>query len=306
MPSKRPRLLFLILILFGRFPAAIWAAAPQISPKPERSDEDILRRGTSSSWSDVTNQDVHYNGSPLERDNLQNHDQWTQNPFSSDFWSWLFGNSNATSTPAQISAPNGSSTFWSDFWSATIVALQYGVWIVASVVLIAALAWLIKNQEVMMLLLRRNRNQNGFEDVAAQQAKYSDLPVELEKGLVGLKAQAALLRAQGDYSRAIIYLFSYLLVELDSAQCIALARGKTNYRYLRELSQQPLLESRLRRVISLFEETYFGGKPVQPAQFETVWEDLPAFESAIRNAQGLHQRRDGELASKGPLVGATS
>ena len=306
MPSKRPLMVFVIFMSLGRFLAVIWAADPQNFPKPERSDEDILRRGTSSSWSDVTKQDVHYNGSPLERDNMENHDQWTQNPFSSDFWSWLFGNSNATSTPTQISAPNGSSTFWSDFWIATIVALQYGAWIVASVVLIAALAWLIKNQEVMMLLLRRNRNQNGFEDVAAQQAKYSDLPVELEKGLVGLKAQAELLRAQGDYSRAIIYLFSYLLVELDSAQWITLAKGKTNYRYLRELSQQPLLESRLRRVISLFEETYFGGKPVQPSQFETLWEDLPAFELAIRNAQGLHQRRDGELASKGPLVGATS
>jgi hypothetical protein len=33
---------------------------------------------------------------------------------------------------------------------------------------------------------------------------------------------------------------------------------------------------------------------------------LPAFEVAIRNAQGLHQRRDGESASKGPLVGAIS
>jgi hypothetical protein len=95
-------------------------------------------------------------------------------------------------------------------------------------------------------------------------------------------------------------------VELDSAQCIALAKGKTNYRYLRELSQQPLLETRLRRVISLFEETYFGRKPIQQSQFEAVWEDLPAFEVAIRNAAAQQHSRDGELASKGPMVGATS
>ena len=52
---------------------------------------------------------------------------------------------------------------------------------------------------------------------------------------------------QGNYSEAIIYLFSYELVELDRGSRIQLAKGKTNRQYLRELKDAAPSARRLER-----------------------------------------------------------
>ena len=303
MRGKIPLLVFWVLLPLGCLPAIAQALG-----QPVRSDEDILRRGTNSSWSDIAKQDVQYNAPPLARDNMQNHDQWTHNPGDGDFWSWLFRSNPRTNTGPQSTNTATKPQFWDDFWFVLVTAIRYTVWFLLALIVITAVAWTLKNQE-MFLRIPRNRKPQDYEDIAAQRAKYSDLPVELEQGLVGLKAHAASLRAQGQYSRAIVYLFSYLLVELDSARCISLAKGKTNYRYLRELARAPTLEPRFRRVIVLFEEAYFGSKTISQSQFDEVWQDLPDFETAIKNSVGLDQhseedRNSKDLASKGPLAGA--
>jgi hypothetical protein len=167
--------------------------------------------------------------------------------------------------------------------------------------LVAGFIWLLKSQELFWVL-RKNRRLDQAEDLQAQQAKYSDLPVELERGVLGLKAQAAALRDQGDYSKAIIYLFSYLLVELDTARCIVLSKGKTNYRYLRELARNQDLQTRLERVVLLFEECYFGRRRITKQQFDAVWDDLPSFEEEIKRAANLID--DPSASADTRLVGA--
>ena len=61
-----------------------------------------------------------------------------------------------------------------------------------------------------------------------------------------------------NYDEAIIFLFSYELVELDRRSLIRLAVGKTNRQYLRELGARTALASLLGQTMVAFEDVYFG------------------------------------------------
>ena len=267
--------------------AFFWLAwnTPSAYPQIGRlNDQDVLQRGTNSQWVDVQEQEVQFEATPLSRDNLVSRDGWTQNESSNSFWSWLFGNNSTRSRNTTSSTTNSTSTSWDDFWEAASKFFSYLLWIALAIGALWLIIWLSKNQELAVWFNRRKKRTHQTEDVLAQQARYSDLPVEIEKGLLGLRAQAAEYRDQGDYSRAIVFLFSYLLVELDQAQLIALAKGKTNYRYLRELNGHRDLQSRLRDVVSLFEAAYFGRRTLTKEQFDTVWLDLAKVEESIKNS----------------------
>jgi hypothetical protein len=306
-------LLYLVFwIVCATYPTAAEAqsselqyAAVQNQPTQvrNRSDVDILRRGTNSTWADVNRQDVQYGASPLKRDNVLKRDIWTTYESDGSFWSWLFGDGTRPTRTTQTNPGGLNSTFWPDFLELIFAMLRFGLWLLLAILLIGAAVWVSKKKD-FHFFFRRNRKLQEGEDVAKQLAKYSDLPVELEQAVGGLRAQAAALRDQRDYSKAIVYLFSYLLVELDSASCIGLAKGKTNYRYLRELASFPSLQLRLRRVITLFEEAYFGRKTITKEQFDTVWEDLPAFEAAIKVAENQPIGSVQSAASDRPLIGA--
>lgn len=278
--------------------AFLWLVwnAPSAFPQIGRlNDQDVLQRGTNSQWVDVQEQDVQFGASPLSRDNLVSRNGWTQNESSNSFWSWLFGNNSTRSPNNGIATTNTNSTSWADFWWVISRIFSFLLWTTLAIVALWCFVWLLKNQELAVWFNRRKKTTRNTEDILAQQAKYSDLPVEIEKGMLGLRAQAAEYRDQGDYSRAIVFLFSYLLVELDQAQLIALAKGKTNYRYLRELNPHRHLQSRLRDVVSLFEAAYFGRRTLTKEQFDTVWLDLAKVEETIKNSP--HRENQ-------PLVGA--
>lgn len=262
-----------------------------------------LKRGTDPVWADLKQEDVQYGARPLGRDDLESKDRWADDGTSGSFWSWLFGTGNSGSSRTGTGTAGGSSAAWRGFWDWFFFLLYYGFLTALAGALIAGFIWLLKSQEFFWVL-RRHRPSDQAEDLQAQQAKYSDLPVELERGLLGLKAQAAALRDQGDYSKAIVYLFSYLLVELDTARCIVLSKGKTNYRYLRELARNQSLQTRLQRVVMLFEECYFGRRKITKQQFDSLWEDLPSFEEEIKRAANLVDDPSASVATR--LVGAIS
>jgi len=158
-----------------------------------RSDEDILQRGTSPVWADVKKEDVQYNATPLGRDNLEDRSDWSQDDSGQDFWSWLLGNDGSNSNWTSSTSGTTNSMFWTDLWQFITDLFGYLFWTILALLLIAGLVWLAMNQEVSAYF-RRHRVTATSENVAVQQAKYSDLPVELEQGLVGLKAQAGAFR----------------------------------------------------------------------------------------------------------------
>ena len=66
-------------------------------------------------------------------------------------------------------------------------------------------------------------------------ARIESLPFPVAAGRLDLLAKARRHYQAGNYGAAIVYLFSFQLVQLDRRQIIRLARGKTNRQYLREV-----------------------------------------------------------------------
>lgn len=116
-----------------------------------------------------------------------------------------------------------------------------------------------------------------------EKAKIQDLPFEIEQTAMGLLGQAAMLRAAGDYSKAIVYLFSHVLVEMDGARCIRLTRGKTNRIYLRELRGREMLKSFTSQLVQAFEFAFFGKHQLSQESFEAIWRQLPVFEENLKH-----------------------
>ncbi|HTM54810.1 MAG TPA: DUF4129 domain-containing protein [Pirellulales bacterium] len=92
-----------------------------------------------------------------------------------------------------------------------------------------------------------------------------------------LLEQARALYAEGNYSEAIIYLFSYQLAELDRFAHLRLARGKTNREYARETRNVPL-KHLLEQTMVAFEDVFFGGQQLDQGRFESCWQQMPQFE----------------------------
>ena len=133
-----------------------------------------------------------------------------------------------------------------------------------------------------------------------EDAKLQDLPFELEQSAFGLLAQAERHRASGDFSKAIIYLFSHALVEMDSAGCIRLERGKTNRVYLRELREREYLKGFTNQLVNAFESAFFGKHVVSQKVFEDIWQQIPAFDAhlkqAVSNPSQIHLVKSGKVA----------
>src|SRR5262245_28291486 len=107
------------------------------------------------------------------------------------------------------------------------------------------------------------------------------LPFHVRKPSGDFLSEARRLYEAGEYSEAIIYLFSYQLVQLDRQHLIRLTKGKTNRQYLRELRQRPALRAILDTTVVLFERAFFGRKTLTREQFEEAWRQLEAFHGEI-------------------------
>jgi hypothetical protein len=119
--------------------------------------------------------------------------------------------------------------------------------------------------------------------LAADQVEALGFLAERPRG--DLLGQARWHYQQGNYGEAIIYLFSYQLLELDKFSLIHLAKGKTNRQYLREASRAPNLRGMLEMTMLRFENVFFGRGTLDRAGFEACWNALPEFEQQLRAAQ---------------------
>jgi len=107
------------------------------------------------------------------------------------------------------------------------------------------------------------------------------LPFHLRAARGDFLAEARRLYEAGRYSDAIVYLFSYQLVELDKQHVIRLTKGKTNRQYVRESRQRPLLSSVLATTMVAFEEAFFGRKTLSREAFERCWQRLDEFHGEL-------------------------
>lgn len=109
------------------------------------------------------------------------------------------------------------------------------------------------------------------------------LPFDVRRPQSDLLAEARRLYEQGEYSQAVIYYFSYLLVELDRRQVIRLTRGKTNRQYLREVRRQRQeVAGLVERTMVAFEDVFFGDHDLERERFESCWSGLDEFQKQVQ------------------------
>jgi uncharacterized protein DUF4129 len=111
----------------------------------------------------------------------------------------------------------------------------------------------------------------------SDQARVEALPVRLGRAATDLLGEARRQFEQGNFSEAILYLFSFQLIELDKGGWIRLAKGKTNRQYLREANRRREFRGLLEPTLVAFEDVFFGNHPLPRARFEACWSRLDEF-----------------------------
>jgi hypothetical protein len=257
-----------------------WFAASLGMAMGSDTGEKALRRGTSSVWVDYESEKATVPGHQLKRNDYSDRNDSIYKDSRTSWWArWL---------ESFRGTGNGNSGL-TDFFSWIAEIWRFLIFTFLAIILIALLFFLFRS-EMFQAFLGRRRVSTVEEDLEQQRAKVSDLPFEIEQPLLGLRAQAERFRSLGDYSKAIVYLYSYLLVELDHANCIRLERGKTNGVYIRELAPWNLLAGYMIPTVRLFELAYFGRREIDRGSFESLWSTITSFEGT------LAQIRDGKLS----------
>ena len=107
--------------------------------------------------------------------------------------------------------------------------------------------------------LRRRRRR--IETLAAEaRNRYDDLDKAAEEAL-----------ACGDLRSALIFYFSWILVEMDRRDVVLMDKGKTNLEYWRELEDFPRLRDLYHAVMVDFDRVYFGGLAISREAFDKTW-----------------------------------
>jgi choline dehydrogenase-like flavoprotein len=115
--------------------------------------------------------------------------------------------------------------------------------------------------------------------------RIESLPFTVVVGEFNLLDEARRLYQAGDYARAVVYLFSYELVELDKRHIIRLAKGKTNRQYLREVGPRRSLRQLLEQTMISFEDAFFGRHALEKERFEASWFQVGAFDKLSEEEQ---------------------
>jgi hypothetical protein len=126
----------------------------------------------------------------------------------------------------------------------------------------------------------RSANASGM---GTELGRIENLPFPITRPKTDLLAEARYHYENGDFGQAIIYLFSYQLVQLDKHHLIRLAKGKTNRQYLRELDRPgSSLRAMLQQTMIPFEEVFFGNHPLKRQDFEDCWQQLDEFHQRVQ------------------------
>lgn len=188
--------------------------------------------------------------------------------------------------------PSGSNWDWNfewpswlqsffGWWSDLLASWGLNGWMI--LLLLFAVAFLI----VIFVILARTdwgRNVLARNSVAKRRRKpvsKEELPFELEAANLsvdGLWQQAVKAKQQGDYRRALMFLYSYLLIELDAQQLIRLSRGKTNRDYGRELKGILTVYPCFLATMDAFERVFFGRLPLPSEQVEELFSQVGRLE----------------------------
>lgn len=166
------------------------------------------------------------------------------------------------------------------FSSANLFA--WGVLILLIVVLVALLVYAysrIDAQPDFTATAKKSLLDDLDDEQLAE--RIEQLPEELRQQTTDLRGAAQHWMQEGQFDRAIIFLFGHQLLLLDRRQLIRLSRGKTNRQYLNEARSHLEARSILRETVDAFESSYFGRHPLSSDRFAILWNENERLEAIL-------------------------
>jgi hypothetical protein len=244
-----------------------------------------LKSGTDPVWWDAEKQEVNVAPTNVlpnadnflaERSELKN-DPLQKKTKTSSNWNWNWG--------------------WLSIFSLSNIVLILGI--ILLLVMIGILVFVVIKPD---LSFRKNTTKTTQRRVSESQ-KITELPFDVPITDTGLMATANRYAAEGNYDSATIYLYSYLLVELDHHQRIRLRRGKTNRMYLRELHGEGYLSSRFHTVMLTFERSFFGKHEITRDEFTLCQRASDDINSKLNDASDTSNVRTNDVKLKPVAIG---
>ena len=116
------------------------------------------------------------------------------------------------------------------------------------------------------------------------QLRVAELPVPVPTTTGDFLSEVRRHAAAGNFGLAIVYLFSYELLQLDRHEVIRLSKGKTNRQYLREANPRPDLRTILEPTMIAFEDFFFGRHDLDQQRFENCWTKIDEFHRLLERA----------------------
>jgi hypothetical protein len=125
-----------------------------------------------------------------------------------------------------------------------------------------------------------------IETTLTDAQRIENLPFKVRSPTGDFLSEARRFYNEGNYGEAIIYLFSYQLIQLDKNQWIRLSKGKTNRQYLREVRGKQDLRGLVHTTMVAFEDFFFGQHPIDKSRFDACWEKLDQFHELVKPEGG--------------------
>ena len=170
--------------------------------------------------------------------------------------------------PPQRARNRATGGTWDMSWIGDI--FTFLMWLVVAALIVAIVVALLRSWQQAEQQPSDLSTVKGAD--GAQIARVEALPVAIDQPLANLLTEAQRLAARGEYSLAMIYLFSHQLVEADKVSALRLRKGKTNRQYLRELRRNqpetPELPQSLERTMLAFERSFFGAHAPTREEFD--------------------------------------
>ena len=169
---------------------------------------------------------------------------------------------------------------WPD-WLVELV--QVLLWIGLCLILLIVVYYLVR----AFVAYERGAVRGSTDSVAITTGhanRVESLPFQVKRPLADFLDEARRHYEAGRFGEAIIYLYSYQLVELDKHQVIRLTKGKTNRQYLREARRRSGLSELLERTMVAFEDVFFGNHRLERRRFEACWDGMDQFHQHLEKA----------------------
>ncbi len=184
--------------------------------------------------------------------------------------------------PAKKVQPAATPTSWAGWLQQLFDGLSYAAYIMLIILVVVIASLLIWGYIRLRPSEMSKTDRQKLEENEAMSDRIQELPFTVSRQLNDNfedRAQAA--ADAGNYSEAVMLLFSFILLSLDRKGLIRLRRGTTNRQYLNEIRHQDRLPEFYKQVMVPFEKSFFGGHRIDQETFEKCWNNVESFRHSL-------------------------